>query len=173
MKKLVFLLVFGASLAFAQSAAPVQLTQVPPKPSCVPNAIFSSAVCNDLWNAYNQAVKQRFQENLQVYVNRQKELASSQASAPLQQQIADLNKLVTDQQTQIKSLQEQMQADSAAATTAALQEKAAAHTNGMQEGSGLGAGAMLFLVGIIFGIKKLTQGFTVTKKEQVRGASAS
>ena len=37
------------------------------------------------------------------------------ASAPLQQQVTDLTKLDADEQTQIKSLQEQMQADSAGA----------------------------------------------------------
>jgi flagellar biosynthesis chaperone FliJ len=42
-------------------------------------------------------------------VNRQKELASQQATAPLQQQIADLNKLISDQQAQIAKLQQQMQ----------------------------------------------------------------
>jgi hypothetical protein len=101
-------------------------------------------------------------------VNRQSELASTQATAPLQQQIADLTKLTTDEQAQIKTLQEQMQADSAAA----LQAKADAHTAGLEMGAGIGAGAMLLLVGIIFGIRKMTQGFTVTKKEQARAASA-
>jgi len=149
-----------------QLETPVQLTQVPPKPTCIPNALFSSAACNDLWNAYNQAFQQRTREELQLYVNRQKQLASSQASAPLQQQIADLNKLVADQQSQVKNLQEQMQVD----TTAALQAKANAHTVGLQQGSGIGVGATLLLFGLVFGIRRLMQNFTVTKK--ARAASA-
>lgn len=178
MKKFgLFLLVLATSLSFAQGAAPVQLTQVPPKPTCV--VILQNGSCADLWRAYNQAFQQRTREELQLYVNRQKELASSQATAPLQQQIADLNKLVTDQQEKIRNLQEQMQSESAsalqqtqAASTAALQEKSAAHAAGMEIGAGLGAGGMLVLVGIVFGIRKMTQGFTVTKKEQAKAASA-
>jgi hypothetical protein len=86
----------------------------------------------------------------------------------LQQQVADLTKLTNDEQAQIKSLQEQMQADSAAA----LQAKADTHTIGLQEGAGGGVGGTLLLVGIIFGAWKMSQGFTVTKKEQAKAASA-
>jgi hypothetical protein len=161
-----------------QSEAQVQLTQVPPKPTCNPNSIFDSGVCRDSINAYNQAVQQRAREELQVYVNRQKELASTQATAPLQQQIADLKKLADDEQQQIRKLQERMQADSAAATqqmqansTATIQARTAAHTEGLQQGAGVGVGATLLLFGLIFGIKRLTRSFTVTKKPQVRAAS--
>ena len=75
-----------------QSAAPEQLKQVTPRPT---------------WRNYNQTVLQRTREELQreelqLYVDRQKELASTQATAPLQQLIADLNKLATDQQAQIE-----------------------------------------------------------------------
>jgi len=148
-----------------QVQAPVQLTQVPPKPTCV--QIFNTGSCADLWRAYNQAVQQRTREDLQLYVNRQKELASSQATAPLQQQIADLNKLVTDQQTQIKKMQEQTQADS----TAAFQAKTAAHMQGLQEGAGVGVAASLLLYAAVYGIKKLTSGFIVTKKPQAQAAA--
>jgi len=150
-----------------QSESPVQLTQVPPKPTCIPNALFSSATCNDLWNAY-KASQQRAREELQLYVNRQKDLASSQATAPLQQQIAELNKLMADQQGQIKKLHDQIQADA----VAALQAKSAAHSQGLQQGAGIGVGASLVLFGVVYGIKKLLGGFTVTKKAQARAASA-
>ena len=60
---------------------PAQLTQVPPKPACV--RIFNTGTCVDLWTAYNHAVEQRSREELQIYVNRQKEIASSQATAPV------------------------------------------------------------------------------------------
>ena len=174
MNKFALLLVFAASLSFAQpSATPAQLTQVPPKPTCTP--LLRNGSCADLWRNYNDAVAQRTREELQLYVNRQKELASSQATAPLQQQIADLNKLVTDQQEQIKKLGEQMQAQAAADqqqtqanAAAALQAKSAA----LREGLTIGAGAMLVLFGLVFGIKKLTQNFSVTKKPQSRAASA-
>jgi hypothetical protein len=101
------------------------------------------------------------------------------ATAPLQQQIADLNKLVTDQQEKIKNLQEQMQSESATAlqqtqtaSTAAVQEKAAAHKEGLEYGGGIGAGATLVLVALIFSVRKLTQNFSVSKKPQTRAASA-
>lgn len=177
MNRLMLAVVFlSTACAVAQDgSAPVQLTPVPPKPTCT--LIFNTGSCADLWRNYNQSVQQRAREELQLYVNRQKELASSQATAPLQQQIADLNKLVSDQQDQIKKLQEQMQADSAAAlqqtqaaSTAALQAKSAAHTLGLEEGAGVGVGASVLLFGFIFGIRRLTRNFTVTKKS--RAASA-
>src|SRR6266852_6798849 len=128
-----------------QSDTPVQLTQVPPKPTCT--QIFNTGSCADLWRDYNQAVQQRTREELQLYVRRQKELASSQATAPLQQQIADLNKLVTDQQGQIKKLGDQMQAEATAdqqqtqaTSAAALKAKSDARREGMEYGGGIGAG---------------------------------
>src|SRR6266852_1583702 len=99
----------------------IQLTPVPPKPTCTP--ILTNGACANLWQNYNQALGQRQREELQLYVNRQKELATSAATAPLQQQITDLNKLVTDQQDQIKKLQDQMQADATAALQAVSQTK--------------------------------------------------
>jgi hypothetical protein len=160
-----------------QLQAPVQLTQVPPKPTCV--QIFNTGSCADLWRAYNQAVQQRTREELQLYVNRQKDLASSQATAPLQQQIADLNKLVTDQQGQLKKLGDQIQADATASlhtkaddAAALVQAQSAAHTGGLEQGGGIGVGASLILFVLIVGMKKLMSGFTVTKKPQANAASA-
>jgi hypothetical protein len=183
MKRLGLLIMFCASLSFSQqSAAPIQLTTVPPKPTCNPEAlaIFGGGPdCQDRVNAYNQAVQQRTREELQLYVNRQKELASKQATAPLQQQVADLNKLASDQQAQIKKLSDQIQADAAAAlqaktddTNATLQAKNTAHTTGLEQGAGIGVGATLVLLGLIFSIKRFTGNFTVTKKPQAKAASA-
>lgn len=167
MKKLGLLLVFATSLSIAQQeTAPVQLTPLPPKPTCV--IILKNGACADLWRSYNQAVAQRLAEQIKMYANRQSQLATEQATAPLQQQIADLTKLTSDEQSQIKSLQEQMQTES----SAALQAKADAHTAGLELGAGIGASGMLILVGLIFGIKKVTQGFTVVKKEHAKAASA-
>ena len=144
MKKLGLLLVFAASLSVAQqSKAPVQLTQVPPKPTCIPNDLFNSPIC-------------------------QKELPSSQATAPLQVQIGDLNKPTADQQAQIKSLHEQVQT----ATVDASPSSITAHTIALQEGVGIGVGATLLLFGLIFGIWQLMQSFSVTKKPEARAASA-
>jgi hypothetical protein len=158
-----------------QLQTPVQLTQVPPKPSCT--LIFNTGSCADLWRNYNQAVQQRTREELQLYVNRQKDLASSQATAPLQQQIADLNKLVTDQQGQIKKLGDQIQADATGSVqtkaddaTALVQAQSAAHTAGLEQGVGIGVGASLILFVLIVGIKKLMSGFTVTKKASAASA---
>src|SRR5882762_9416441 len=103
MKTFVVLWVIVASLSFAQqSAVPSQLTQVPPKPTCT--LLFTTGSCADLWRNYNQALQQRQREELQLYVNRQKEIASSDAAAPLQQQIAALKKLADDEQQQITKL---------------------------------------------------------------------
>jgi hypothetical protein len=123
--------------------------------------------CQDRWNAYNQAVQQRANEELQLYVNRQKDLASAQAVAPLQQQIVDLNKLVSDQQTQVKKMQEQMQADA----TAALQAKTAAHAQGMEYGAGIGVGASLVVYALFFGVKRVMGNFTVIKRPQSQAAT--
>jgi hypothetical protein len=52
-----------------QSEAPAQLTTIPPKPKCMPQAltIFGGGpVCQDQWNAYNQAVEQRKVQELQL-----------------------------------------------------------------------------------------------------------
>jgi hypothetical protein len=169
-KKFGLLFVLAASLSFTQqSTAPVQLTQVPPKPTCVP--VLRNGACSQLWNVYNQAAAQRVREEIQLYGNRQKELAT----APLQQQIVDLNKLVSDQQEQIKKLSDQIQADAGASlqtknddANTALREKRSA----FEEGLGIGAGVLLALSGIIFGITRLTRNFTVSKKPQSRAASA-
>jgi hypothetical protein len=159
MKRIGYLAMLAAVLSLAQDATvPAQLTQVPPKPTCV--VILRNGACADLWQTYNQALAQRTREELQLYVNRQKELASSQATAPLQQ-------LITDQQAQIKKLQEQIEADSAAA----LQAQAAAHRQGLQYGTGVGAGAVLLIFGLVFGIRKFAQNFSVTKKPQSHPAS--
>jgi hypothetical protein len=166
---LAVVLLFTACAVAQSGSAPVQLTQVPPKPTCT--LIFKIGSCADLWRNYNQAVQQRTREELQLYVNRQKELASSQATAPLQQQIADLNTLVTDQQGQIKKLSDQIQAEATAAlqaksddATALLQAQGAAHTKGLQQGGGIGVGGSLLLFGLILGVRRLTRSFTVTKK---------
>src|SRR6267154_4504290 len=105
-----------------------QLTVVPPKPSCT--LIFQTGSCADLWRNYNQTVARRQQEEIQLYVNRQKELASQAATAPLQTQIADLTRLSGDQQAQINKLQQQMQADA----SAALEARQIAHQQGLLEG---------------------------------------
>jgi len=171
MKRLRLLFLFSAALAFAQqSAAPVQLTQVPPKPKCNAAALplfGGGPVCQDQWDAYNQAVQQRTREELQLYVNRQKDLAASQATAPLQQQVADLNKLVSDQQLQIKKLGDQIQADAAAALQTRADDANAtlqAKRTGLAQGAGYGAGGMLVVLVLIYGIRRFTSNFTVVKR---------
>jgi hypothetical protein len=145
MRQLLFVLVFGLAV-MAQDTAQPQLTQVPPKPSCNPNVLFHTTACEDLWNAYNAALQQRQREELQLYITKQKEAATSQATAPLLQRIAN-------QDDQIKRLQ----AD-------APLERATAYKNGKVEGATYGAGGILLLFGLIFGIRKLTGGYSVTKK---------
>jgi hypothetical protein len=171
MKRIGFLVMLAAALSLAQDATvPAQLTQVPPKPTCNPLNIFNGKDCQDRINIYNQALQQRQREELQLYVNRQKELAS----APLEQQIADLNKLVNDQQEQIKKLGEQMQAEATADQQQAQTNAAAAvqaKSTALREGLAVGAGSVLILFGLVFGIRKFTQSFSVTKKPQSRPAS--
>lgn len=62
-----FVLLAGIA-AIAQNAAPAQpqLTQVPPKPTCNPNNVFTGTDCRDRINLYNQAVQQRTREELQL-----------------------------------------------------------------------------------------------------------
>jgi hypothetical protein len=175
-----------AALRTAMAQENVQLTQVPPRPTCTP--ILRNGSCSDLWRTYNQALAQRQREVMQIYVNRQKELASEAATAPLQQQIADLNKLVSDQQGQIKSLQDQMQeqakadaaaalqvketdaADAASAKAAAALSEATAHKEGLVRGLEIGAGGMFLLFAVIFGIVKFSRSFTITNKAQSASA---
>ena len=188
MRHCTMLILFAIGMfSFAQVTP--QLTQVPPKPTCTP--ILTNGACSNLWRNYNQALAQRQREELQLYVERQKALASQAASAPLQQQITDLNKLVADQQDQIKKLQDQMQADAAAALQAKHDEaaaavaeakkeaaaesavaQAAAHKQGLWNGIGIGAGAMLLVVILGFVIRRFSRDLTITKKPQASGASA-
>jgi hypothetical protein len=156
--RIVFLLglVSFALGAAAQETAPaVQLTQVPPKPTCT--VILRNGACADLWNAYNRALAQRQREELQLYITRQRDLASQAATAPLQQQISDLNKLTADQQAKIGSMQKQMETDAAAALEARQTDTAAAHQQGMVRGAELGGGGALALLALIFVVMRLTK----------------
>jgi hypothetical protein len=165
-KTILFLLTVCLT-ASAQTPQP-QLTQVPPKPTC--HLLFKTGPCADMWAAYNQAVQQRTREELQLYVNRQKDIASAEATAPLQQQIADLKKLSDDGQEQIKKLTDQVAADATAKTeeaNAAMLAKAEAHTQGVELGAGIGAGAMLLVFGLVYVVKGKR-----STKPQARAASA-
>jgi hypothetical protein len=151
--------VFIVPLSFAQQP-PAQLTQVPPKPTCTP--FFTTGSCVDLWRTYNQAFQQRQREELQLYVNRQKDIASAEAIAPLQQQIGELKKLSEDEQQQITKLNDQIQTD--AATD--IHDKSAAHQDGLQSGIEIGVAGTLVLFALIFTLRRFTQNYSVTKKEQ-------
>ena len=155
MKHLWFLLVFSA-LSFAQTETTPQpqLTEVPPQPTCAP--ILPNGPCADLWRAYGAAVMKRQNEEVQLDFNRQMELAARQATAPLQQQIDSLNKLVTDQQAQIKKMSDQMQADA----IAAIQARNEAHSSGLRNGILIGAVGMVVLLVLVFGIRKFAQSFS-------------
>ena len=140
--------------AIAQSAAPAQPQgiEIPPKPTCNPNNVFMGSDCQDRINLYNHAL--RLQQELQLYIDRQKALASAQAAAAQQNTDSskfsnDMKKLADEEQVQIEKLQAQMQFDSAL-----LQAKSAAHKLGLEQGAGVGAGAMLFLF-VLLGIRKL------------------
>jgi hypothetical protein len=161
---LAFLVSFGSS-AIAQQTP--QLTPVPPKPTCTP--FLRNGACADLWNTYNQAAAQRQREELQLYVNRQKELASEAATAPLQQQIADLTKLTSDQQSQIGDLQKQMESDAAAALEARQVDAATAHQQGLVEGLEKGVGGTLLLGVLIFGVMRLAK-YAFARKSQTASA---
>jgi hypothetical protein len=143
--------------------APLPLGQLPPKPSCKQR--FNTGSCADLWKNYNQAV---------------------QRSA--------LNKLTADQQqaqeAQIKKLNDQIRADATAAlqarsdyasvlvqaksdyATAVVKAKTAAHTEGLQEGAGIGVGVTLIVFALRLGVKKMIQNFNGAKKPKARAASA-
>jgi hypothetical protein len=67
---------------------------------------------------------------------------------------------------------DQIDADSVVALQArldyatAVQAKATAHTDGLQQGAGIGVGATLILCGLIFGI---TRNFKIREKPQATG----
>src|SRR6266436_6559967 len=150
-------LVFLASTSVAIGQETPQLTVVPPKPTCT--LIFQTGSCADLWRNFNQAAARRQQEEIQLYVNRQKELASQAATAPLQQQIADMTKLSADQQAQISKLQQQMQADASAALEARQADASDAHRQGLWEGIGIGGGGALILIALVFGVMRISKSF--------------
>jgi hypothetical protein len=148
-----------------------QLTVVPPKPTCT--LLFQTGSCADLWRNYNQAVARRQREEIQLYVNRQKELASQAATAPLQQQIADLTRLSGDQQAQISKLQQQMQADASATLEAkqadaatAQAAKSTAHQQGLWEGIAIGGAGALILIAVVLGLRRISRGFTIARKSE-------
>ncbi len=158
-RTLIALLLLSSMVALGQQQTP-QLTVVPPKPTCT--LIFNTGACADLWRNYNEAVARRQQEEIQLYVNRQKELASQAATAPLQQQIADLTKLNGDQQAQISKLQKQMQSDA----SAALEARQNAHQQGLWEGVAIGGAGVLILIAVVLGVRRISRSFTITKKSQ-------
>jgi hypothetical protein len=151
-----FVLVLSGWSALGQQKT--QFTPVPPKPTCRP--FLTSGACADLWSNYNQAFAQRQREEAQSYVDRQKDLAAQAATAPLQQQIDDLNKLIIDQQGQIGKLEHQAQLDA----TAALDAQSAAHEQGLRRGLALGVGATMLLLVAFYLVRKITGTFTITKK---------
>jgi hypothetical protein len=155
---LVILVVSSASAAIGQQTP--QLTVVPPKPTCT--LLFQTGSCYDLWRNYNQAVARRQQEEIQLYVNRQKELASQAATAPLQQQIADLTILTEGQQAQIRKLQQKIESDASAALEARLN----AHQQGLWEGIAIGGAGVLVLIAVVLGVRRISRSFTITKKSQ-------
>lgn len=77
-------------------------------------------------------------------------------TAPLQQQIADLNKLTSDQQAEIANMQKQKETDAAAALEARKTDAATAHQQGLVRGLEIGVGGMLILIILVFGIMRLT-----------------
>jgi hypothetical protein len=167
---LLLLLILGTSVLLAQQQP---LTQVPPKPTCT--LIFKTGPCADLWRAYNQALAQRQREEIQLYVERQKELASQAATAPLQQQIADLNRLVSEQQAQLTKLQRQIEADAASAVQvkeADAADKADARQRGLWLGYSLGWGSAIVALAIWVAISRLLRSRGNNSKPQASSASA-
>jgi hypothetical protein len=50
--------------------------------------------------------------------------------------------------------------------SAALEARQNAHQQGLLEGVGVGAVGMLVLIALILGVRRISRGFTVTKKSQ-------
>jgi hypothetical protein len=131
-----------------QSTTPVPLTSVPAKPTCT--KILNTGPCADMWREYNQAL-----------------------------QIPDLDQLTADQQANTKILSDQIQADATAAlqaksayTTAVVQAKTAALTDGREQGAGIGVGVTLLVFALRLGVRRLRRNSTVTKTPKARAASA-
>src|ERR1700732_2438165 len=132
-----------------QSASPVQLTQVPPEPTCS-RSLFSGD-CQHRWNIYNEALLRRTREELQ-----KERSPSPQGPGLLAYQKAEI------QADAIAALQATF--DSA---DAVRQAKTEAHTEGLQQGAGIGMGASLLLFGLIFGIRRMMRT-SPFKKPQAR-----
>jgi hypothetical protein len=155
---LVVLVISSTVVAIGQQTP--QLTDVPPKPTCT--LLFQTGSCADVRRNYNQAVARRQQEEIQLYVNRQKELASQAATAPLQQQIANLTILTEGQQAQIRKLQQKIESDASSALEARLN----AHQQGLWEGAAVGGAGVLVLIAVILGVRRISRSFAITKKSQ-------
>jgi ElaB/YqjD/DUF883 family membrane-anchored ribosome-binding protein len=89
-------------------------------------------------------------------------LASQAATAPLQQQIADITKLSADQQAHMRKLQQQMQSDA----SAAIEARQNAHQQGLWEGVAMGGAGVLVLIAVFLSVRRMSRSFTITKKTE-------
>jgi hypothetical protein len=124
---------------------------MPPKPTCNPS-LFSGANCQDQWSIYNQAAHSGG--------------VATEGTPSIRFQVG--SGFLAYHADALVALQTKF--DSA---TAVREAEAAAHTEGFQQGAGVGVGATLLLFGLIFGIRRLTRNVTatVTQKFQARAVS--
>src|ERR1700730_11130390 len=85
----------------------------------------------------------------------------------------------TDLRAQIKEQSDEIQADSIVelqakfdSANAVRQARTAAHTEGLQQGAGIGVGATLLLFGLVFGIRRLIRTSPGLGNSKARAASA-
>ena len=165
---------FASWLAFGQQQQPQQqqaqqILQAPVRPTCVP--LFSGGACQSQWNQYQQAVAQynqaMYQQRVQAWAQQQQaaaqqaaQQAATDAAAPLQRTI-DAQKIAIDaEENRIKALNDQIEANIAAdKKTLDL-----ATTRALEYGIYIGGGGALLLFGLGFGIRRLTQGFSVVRR---------
>jgi hypothetical protein len=154
-------------------SAPIQRTQVPPKPTCTPK--FNTGSCSDLWKNYNQAVQRSAlnklttdqQQAQQAQIKKLNDQIQADATAALQAKSDYASALVQAKSDYASAL---VQAKSSYAI-AVVQAKTAAHTQGLREGAGVGLGVTLVVFALRLGLKTLVRNFTATKKPKARAAS--
>ena len=155
-------------------SSPVQLTQVPPKPTCQQR--LNTGLCADLWKNYNQAVQRSAlnklttdqQQAQQAQIKKLNDQIQADAAAVLQAK-SDYASALVQAKSDYASALVQAKSDYA---TAVVQAKTAAHTEGLQQGAGVGVGVTLLVFALRLGIKRLIRNFSGAQKPRARAASA-
>lgn len=117
------------------------------KPNCL--VWYAGDPCDQQMQQYRQAAEAGKQQEWQ-----------SSVTAPLQKQIADQQKLISDQQHQIKILQLKMESQTLEASQSQARNEA------LLNGIGAGVGAALALIVAVAGFRKLARGSGASREQR-------